>query len=85
MLGGVEQLPRQGSSVVETLQKINFWAASHEEKWTNVPQKSEERVQVHREGKIKSLHIPRLMDGGDGKISIKVCVVKCIEHQWCKK
>ena len=49
--GGLEnviQLPRQGSSVVETRQKINSWAASHEEKWRRVTTKPEEKVQVHK-------------------------------------
>ena len=46
--GGVsenmEQLPRQVSSVGKTRFRINSWAASHKDKWRNVPKKSEEKI-----------------------------------------
>ena len=80
----VGQLPSQGNFVVEKRQKINSWASIREEKWRRGPKKSEEKVQVHREGNIKGLHIPRLMDGGKGKIK-KCFVVKRIDHQRYKK
>ena len=42
--GNLGQLPCPGSSVVETRQKINSWAASHEEKLWCVPTKPEDKV-----------------------------------------
>ena len=45
----MEQLTPQGSGVVEIREKINSWAASHEEKWGRVTTKPEEKVQVHKE------------------------------------
>ena len=64
--------------MVETHQKINSWASSHEEKWRRESTKTEEKVQVNREREIRILHIPTFMDGGDGKIGRKGCVVKGI-------
>ena len=52
VMENVVQLPRQGISVVETCQKINSWAASHEEKWRRVPTKPKDKVQVHKEREI---------------------------------
>ena len=80
-LDSVGQLTSQGSYVVETRQKINSWAASHEEKWRRVPTKPEERIKVHKESEIRGLHITMLMDGGEGNILRKGYTVKDIEHQ----
>ena len=77
----MEQLTPQGSGVVEIREKINSWAASHEEKWGRVTTKPEEKVQVHKERQRRGLHITILMDGGEGKILRKGCVVKGIDHQ----
>ena len=71
--------------MAETRQKTNSWAEIHEEKWRRVPTKSEEKVQVHSEENIKGMHIPNLMDGGEGKIGRKGCVVKGIKHHRDKK
>ena len=67
--------------MVETSEKINLWAASHDEKWQCVPTKPEEKIQVHKKRERRGLHRPMLMDGEEGKILRKCCVVKDIEHQ----
>ena len=85
VLGNIGQPPRQGSYVVETCQKIISWAANHEYKWRRVRKKSEDKMQVHTERNIRGIYIPMLMDGGEGNIRIKGCVVKGIEHQREKK
>ena len=81
VLGNVGKLPLQWSFVVEIRQEINSWAEIYEEKWRRVPTKLEEMVQVHKERKIRGLHRPMLMDGGEGKIRRKYCVDEGIEHQ----
>ena len=50
-----------------------------------MPKKSEEKVKVHKKGNIRSLHIPRLMDGGEGDMGRKSCAVKGIDHKREKK
>ena len=85
VLGNVGKLPRQGRSVVETCQKINLWAASHEKKRRRVTTKQKEKVQVNEEINSRGLHRTMLMDGGEGKIGIKCCDVMGIEHQREKK
>ena len=64
----MKQLPRQGSSVVETRVRIKSWAASHEEKWRSLPTKSEYKIQVHKMRVRRGLHRPMLMYGGKGKM-----------------
>ena len=76
----VRQRPRQGSSMLEIRQKMNSWAASHGEKWRCVTTKQEEKTQVHEERNIRCLHIPILIDGGEGNIGRKDCIVNVIEH-----
>ena len=56
--------------MVETRQKINLWAASHEKKWRRVPTKLEENKPVHREGNTSSMHRPRFTYGGEGVLII---------------
>ena len=46
-----------------------------------MPIKLEWRVTVHREGNLRSMHKPRLMDGVEGKRGSRGCVVKVIDHQ----
>ena len=58
-----------------------MWASIYEEKWGRVPIKLEWKLTVHREGRLGSLHKPRLTYGGEGKIVKKGWVVKGIEHQ----
>ena len=67
--------------MVETREKKNLWVASHEEKWWRVPNKPEQKIKLQKERKKSSLHIPMLIDGVEGKILSKCCVVKDIEHQ----
>ena len=58
-----------------------MWASIYEEKWGRVPIKLEWKLTVHREGRLSSLHKPRLVYGGTGKIGRKGWGVKGIEHQ----
>ena len=38
-------------------------------------------IQIHNKRERRGMHIPMLTDGGEGKILIKGCVVKDIEHR----
>ena len=47
--------------------RINSWAASHEEKYRRVQTKSKENIQENKKMVKKILHIPIIMDEGEGK------------------
>ena len=46
-----------------------------------MPKKSKEKIQENKKRVEKGLHIPMIMDGGEGKTLKKCCVVENIEHQ----
>ena len=65
----------------KTRARINSWAASHEEKWWRVQKKSKYNIQENKNTVKKGLHIPMIIDGGEGKKFKKCCVIEYIEHQ----
>ena len=46
-----------------------------------MPTKSEYKIQGNKKSLKKGLHIPMVMDGGEGKRLKKCCVVENIENQ----
>ena len=64
-----------------TRARINSWAAIHEEKWRHAPQKLKEKIHENKKTVKKGIHIPMIMDGGEGNKLKNCCVVENIEHQ----